>query len=146
MCLFIVWYPLQFSKLCNVRSWYWNSLINSLFSFGEEFCICAFCCSYSQSLQFRISHSTRINFSDQMGTGNNLAMCYHIHFLCYGGINVFALSKLTEVLMGITKMAMNVYIQCHPVTINIIVHTTPATIKNDIPIASADDINPHQHG
>ena len=36
MCMFIVWYPLEFSRLHNLHLWYWNSLLQSLISSGED--------------------------------------------------------------------------------------------------------------
>ena len=36
MCLFIVWYPLQFSRLNNLHPWYQNSLIYSLSLSGKN--------------------------------------------------------------------------------------------------------------
>ena len=36
MCLFIVWYPLEFSRIHNWHLWYWNSLLYSLISSGEH--------------------------------------------------------------------------------------------------------------
>ena len=36
MCMFIVWYPLEFSRLHNLHPWYWNSLLHGLISCGEN--------------------------------------------------------------------------------------------------------------
>ena len=51
MCIFIVQYPREFSRLHNLHSWYWNSCIQSHLLWGE-FSICALCSSNSGSLQF----------------------------------------------------------------------------------------------
>ena len=40
----------EFSRLHNLRPWYWNSLLYSFISSEEN--TCTLCCSYSQSLQF----------------------------------------------------------------------------------------------
>ena len=32
LCMFIVWYPLEFSRLHNLQPWYWNSLLCRLTS------------------------------------------------------------------------------------------------------------------
>ena len=34
--MFIVWYPSEFSRLHNLYPWYWNSLLYSLISSGEN--------------------------------------------------------------------------------------------------------------
>ena len=36
ICVFIVWYPFEFSRLHNIYSWYWNSLLYSLICSGEN--------------------------------------------------------------------------------------------------------------
>ena len=36
MCMFIVWYLLEFNKLHNLHFWYWNSLLHNLISSGEN--------------------------------------------------------------------------------------------------------------
>ena len=36
MCVFIVWYPLEFSRLHTIYTWYWNSLLYNLISSGEK--------------------------------------------------------------------------------------------------------------
>ena len=35
MCMFIAWYPLEFSRLHNLCPWYWNSLMGSHLLWGE---------------------------------------------------------------------------------------------------------------
>ena len=36
MCMFIVWYPIEFSRLHNLHPLYWNSLLYGLISSGEN--------------------------------------------------------------------------------------------------------------
>ena len=36
MCMFIVWYPCEFSRLHNLHPWYWNALLYGLISSGEN--------------------------------------------------------------------------------------------------------------
>ena len=35
MCMFIVWYPIEFSRVHDLHPWYWNSLIRSHLLWGE---------------------------------------------------------------------------------------------------------------
>ena len=42
MCIFIVWYPLGFSRLHNLHAWYWNSLLYSLIYSGENSAVAHF--------------------------------------------------------------------------------------------------------
>ena len=51
--MFIVWYPLEFSRLHNLHPWYWNSLLYSLISYGKNLAFFVhFAAAYNQSLQF----------------------------------------------------------------------------------------------
>ena len=50
MCMFIVWYPIEFSRLHNLHPWYWNSLLHGLISSGEN------SAHFLQLLPFTILH------------------------------------------------------------------------------------------
>ena len=67
MCIFIAWYPLEFSRLHNEHPLVLElSLIQSHLLWGE-FSIWALCCNYSQSLQFsfRVPPSTHYCWVDR---------------------------------------------------------------------------------
>ena len=51
MCTFIVWYTIEFSRLHNLHSWYWNSLLYDLISSGEN------SAHFLQLMPFTILHS-----------------------------------------------------------------------------------------
>ena len=50
--MFIVWYPIEFSRLHNLHPWYWNSLLYGLISSGEN------SAHFLQLLPFTILHSS----------------------------------------------------------------------------------------
>ena len=50
MCMFTVWYPIEFSRLHNLHPWYYNSVLYGLISSGEN------SVHFLQQLPFTILH------------------------------------------------------------------------------------------
>ena len=75
MCMFIVWYPLEFSRLRNLHPWYWNSLLYGLIYSGEN-------SAHFLQLPFTVIHfcSTRyLVDSGFLGSFNGCQIWIYIH-------------------------------------------------------------------
>ena len=72
----IVWYPIGFRRLHNLHPWYWNSLLHSLISSGEN------SAHFLQLMPFTILH---FSFHQIPITGSHPCLCFLLCFLGGGG-------------------------------------------------------------